>query len=274
LLKVLAIAGPLDAVCDRIFALRVTRLSTDIAWLGAISASLEIYFLISGFSDIGIGVGRVLGFRYQENFRRPYAADSMREFWRRWNVTLVTWLRDYLSLPVEGFEAPTVKKYLLTIAGFLVIGLWLRTTWHVVPWAIYISTWLAIEAMGFGARLARFPRSIRHVYVLLVVIVGWVGLRAAGPGPLLGYLEAMFGFAIVKSPASMDYLTPGFVAALISAVVFAGPLVGWISRWRVSVDAATASLLMMCAATGVFVWQAFLPVLRAIRPDAGARRRS
>ena len=127
LLKVWAIAGPLGDAADRIFALRVTRLSTDIAWLGAVCAALEVYFLFSGFSDIGIGLGRILGFRYQENFRRPYTADSIREFWRRWNVTLIAWLRDYLSLPIAGHDVPTIGRYLLTVAGFVVVGLWHRT---------------------------------------------------------------------------------------------------------------------------------------------------
>jgi alginate O-acetyltransferase complex protein AlgI len=272
MLKVWAIAGPVGDVADRIFALRVTLLSIDSAWLGAVCAALDAYFVVSGFSDIGIGLGRILGFRYQENFRRPYTADSVREFWRRWNVTLITWLRDYLSLPIAGHDRPTAGLYLLTVAGFIVVGLWHRASLHVVPWAFYFGSWLAIEAIGLGRLVERVPRPLRHVYVVLAVLPGWILLRAAGPGPLLGYVEAMVGFAIAPAGASMDYMDPLFVTALISAIVFAGPLVSWISRWRVSVDAATASLLMMFAATGVFIWRASQPLVRALWPADATRR--
>jgi D-alanyl-lipoteichoic acid acyltransferase DltB (MBOAT superfamily) len=266
IVKVYLIAGPLGSAADRIFALRVTRLSTDAAWLGAVCVGLEIYFAVAGFSDIGIGVGRIVGLRYAENFRRPYTADSIREFWRRWNVTLITWLRDYLRLPIAGHDEATPFLYLVTVAGFVIVGLWHRATMFVLPWAVYFGAWLALEAIGFGAAMQRLPRVVRHAYVLLVVLFGWVLLRASAPGPLLGYVEAMFGFSVAPFGGAGVYLTPGFVTALVCAVVFAGPLVGNISRWRVSVDAATASLLMMLAATGVLVWRWCLPLLRVVLP--------
>lgn len=264
-IKVYLLAAPLASTADEIFALPVTRLSTDTAWLGAICAALEVYFYASGFSDVGIGLGRILGFRHQENFRRPYAADSIREFWRRWNVTLVTWLRDYGSLPIAGHDAATMRHYVATVLGFIVIGLWLRTSLHVLPWAVFTATWLAAESIGLGRLMHHLPRVVRHVYVLLIVTFGWMLLRASGPGPLLGYGEAMLGFSIVKFGAASAYLSLGLVTALVSAVVFAGPLVGWISRWRVSVDAAVASLLMMMAATGVLLWHA-VAIVRRITP--------
>lgn len=266
LIKVYLLAAPLGSAADRIFALRVTRLSTDTAWLGAVCGALEVYFYLSGFSDVGIGLGRILGFRHQENFRRPYTADSIREFWRRWNVTLITWLRDYVALPIAGHGKPTFGLYLLTIAGFVVVGLWHRATVQVLPWALYFGTWLAIEALGFGAAMQRLPRVVRHVYVLLVVMFGWMLLRVTGPGPLMGYVEAMLGFSVAKFGASSVFLTWDLVTALICAIIFAGPLVGNISRWRVSVDAATASLLMMLAATGLFVWQGIERTRRAVLP--------
>jgi len=271
LIKVFLIAGPLASAADRIFALRVTRLSTDTAWLGAVCAALEAYFYVAGFSDIGIGVGRMLGFRYQENFRRPFTADSIREFWRRWNVTLVTWLRDYLSLPIAGHARPTFRLYLLTIAGLIIVGLWHRTTLNVIVFAVYFGTWLAVETLGFGETIGRLPRVLRHGYVLVVVLFGWVLLRASGAGPLLGYVEALLGFSVLSSPASGPFLSARLVTALVCGVLFAGPMVGSISRWRVSVDAATASLLMMLAATGMFVWNMINPIWRALMPGEKIR---
>jgi alginate O-acetyltransferase complex protein AlgI len=273
LTKVYLIAGPLASVADSIFGLRVTRLSTDTAWLGAVCAALEVYYYLSGFADVGIGLGKILGFRYQENFRRPYTADSIREFWRRWNVTLITWLRDYASLPIAGHEKPTFPLYLATIAGFVVVGLWSRTTLRVLPWAVYFASWLAVEAAGLGAFVGRLPRVVRHAYVLAVVMFGWIMLRASGPGPLVGYMEALLGLSVMKFGASSVYLTPGFLTAFVCAVIFAGPMVGNISRWRVSVDAATASLIMMLAATGVLLWHAVNGIRKVFPGEAPKRSR-
>ena len=272
LIKVLLIAEPLRSTADQIFALRVTRLSTDTAWLGAVCAALDVYFWVSGFSDVGIGLGRIVGFRLQENFRRPFTADSIREFWRRWNVTLMTWLRDYLALPSAGHGRPTVRLFLATVTGMLIVGSWQRTTLQVVPWALYFASWLAIEALGFAAVLQRLPRVVRHIYVLVVVMFGWMLLRATGPGPLVGYIEAMVGLSVMKFGASSVYLTWGFTTSLVCAIIFAGPMVGNISRWRVSVDAATASLIMMLAATGVLMWQAVAGFRRLLSPGDGPNR--
>ena len=144
-------------------------------------------------------------------------------------------------------------------------------TLHVLPWAAYMAAWLAIESLGFEALVHRVPRALRHVYVLAVVLFGWMMIRAAGPGALLGYTEAMLGLSIVKFGASSVYLTPGFVTALICAILFAGPMVGNISRWRVSVDAATASLIMMLAATGVLLWHAVNGIRRVLPGEAPKR---
>lgn len=271
LTKVYLVAAPLKTAADEIFALRVTKLSTDTAWLGAVCAALEVYYYVSGFSDIGIGLGKVLGFRYLENFRRPFTADSIREYWRRWNVTLMTWLRDYGALPIAGHERPTPQRYLLTVAGFVMVGAWHGETLRVVPWAIYFGSWLAAEASGLGTFLTRVPRLVRHLYVLIVVLFGWLLLRASGPGPLLGYVEAMVGASIQPFGASLEYLTVGLTTALVCAIFFAGPMVGNVSRWRVSVDAAVASLIMMFAATAVLIWHAVNPVRRWIAPPRGKR---
>ncbi len=271
LTKVYLVAGPLGSVAGRIFALPVTRLSTDSAWLGAVCVGLQVYFYLTGFSDVGIGLGKMIGLRYQENFRRPYTADSIREFWRRWNVTLITWLRDYVSLPIAGHERGNRRLFVLTICGFVLVGLWTEASLSVLPWAVYCATWLAIEAAGLGAWLTRVPRPLRHVYVLFVVLLGWVLLRASGPGPLLGYLEAMFGASIAPFGASAEYFTLGFSTALGCALIFAGPLVGNLSRWRVSVDSAVASLLMMFAATGILLWHAVNGVRRLYDLAAGTK---
>ena len=114
---------------------------------------------------------------------------------------------------------------------------------------------------------------MRHAYVLAVVMFGWIMLRASGPGPLVGYMEALLGLSVMKFGASSVYLTPGFLTAFVCAVIFAGPMVGNISRWRVSVDAATASLIMMLAATGVLLWHAVNGIRKVFPGEAPKRSR-
>lgn len=273
LTKVYLVAGPLGTIATQAFGLRVTRLSIDVAWVGAVCAALEVYYYVSGFSDVGIGLGKILGFRYLENFRRPFTADSIREFWRRWNVTLMTWLRDYEALPIAGHEAPTVRGYLVTAGGFVIIGAWQGAGLSVLAWAAYSAGWLALEAIWLGAVLPRVPRALRHAYVLLVVLFGWMMLHASGPGPLLGYVEAMLGFSVVPAGGSLALVGWGGGTALVCAVFFAGPMIGNVSRWRVSVDAAVASLIMMCAATVVLLWVAVNPLRRLMASQPPKRTR-
>ena len=255
LVKVILVAGTLGGPSDAIFALPAARLSTDAAWLGAVCFALEIYFRFSGFADIAIGLGRMFGFRYPENFRRPYVADSVREFWRRWNITSIMWLRDYLSLPIAGRAPPSPRLFVNIVLGFCLVGLWHGAGTNVLVWALYSGVWLALEAIGLGARMERLPAPVRHAYTLGVVVVGWVILRAGTNAHALAFLQTMAGLHGASVPRASPYLTLEVWTALVVAVVGAGPLVPWISRWRVTLDAATADLVMMMTAVSLFVWR-------------------
>src|SRR5262249_5488414 len=167
-------------------------------------------------------------------------------------------LRDYLSLPIAGRDAPTPRLFMNTALGFCLVGLWHGGGSNVVVWAIYSSAWLAIEAVGFGRRLDRWPAPARHVYVLLVAVVGWVILRAETTGDALVLMRAMVtppGAAAVPPAPS---LTKEVVMILIVAIAGAGPLGPTISRWRVALDALAASLVMMVAVVPLFVWHALV----------------
>jgi alginate O-acetyltransferase complex protein AlgI len=270
LVKIVLVANILASTGDRIFALPAPKLTADAAWLAAVCASLQIYFLFGGYADIAIGLGRMLGFRYPENFRRPYTADSVREFWRRWNVTLITWLRDYLYLPIAGQDPPTLRLYVNIVAGFSLVGLWHGAGLNAPVWGVYFGSLLAIEAVGFGAKLERLPRAARHAYVLLAVLIGGVILRAETLPAALNVLTAMAGLGEAAGRSAARYFTPALWLALGLAAIGAGPLVPWISRWRVSVDAATTSLLMMMAATSVFIWRPVVIATHALRPRRAA----
>ena len=265
LVKLFLIADVLGAAADRIFALPLVKTTADAAWFAAACFALEVYFRFSGYADIAIGLGRMLGFRYPENFRRPFTADSLREFWRRWNVTLITWLRDYLSLPIAGQDRPTPRLYANIVLGFCLVALWHRPGWSAIVCGVFFGTLLAVEGIGFHEVLQRWPRPLRHLYVLVIVTVGWMLLRTASPAAAWSFGSVMIGASGAPGSTVGAYLTPMMWLALTLAFIGAGPLVPWISRWRVSVDAGTTSLLMMLAATGVFIWRPGAVVLQAIR---------
>ncbi len=267
LVKLLLISDVLSGPVDRIFSQPAVKTSADAAWFGAVCFALEVYFRFSGYADVAIGIGRMLGFRYPENFRRPFTADSLREFWRRWNVTLITWLRDYLSLPIAGQDRPTPRLYVNIVVGFCLVALWHRLGWMAFACGLFFGTLLAIEGVGFHEVLQRWPKPLRHVYVLTVVTIGWMLLRVESPTAAGAHLAAMFGLIGVAGATVETYLTPMVWLALTLAFIGAGPLVPAISRWRVSVDAGTTSLLMMLAATALFIWRPAAMVLNPNRRD-------
>jgi D-alanyl-lipoteichoic acid acyltransferase DltB (MBOAT superfamily) len=270
LIKVVGIAATLAVPVDAIYRLPAARLSTDAAWFAALCFSLQLYFLFSGYADLAIGLGRMLGLRYPENFHRPYLADSIREFWRRWHVTSITWLRDYFAFPIAGRDAPTLRLLPSIVTGFALLGFWYGGGWTVALWAVYSSAFLAFEAIGFGARISFWPRAIRHLYVLLVVTIGWAILRADSMAAAGNMLQVMTGLKGLRHLTVARYLTLEVSIALIVAIVGAGPLIPWLSRWRVSVDAVTAATVMMLTSLSLFVWRGWSLLWRALtaqRPD-------
>jgi alginate O-acetyltransferase complex protein AlgI len=273
LVKVVAIAGTLATPADAIFKLPPSKLSADAAWLAAICFSLQLYFQFSGYADMAIGLGRMLGLRYPENFHRPYLADSVREFWRRWHVTSITWLRDYIAFPMAGRDTPTLRLFPNIVAGFVLLGLWYGAGSTVAVWAAYSSAFLAVEALGFGPRLARWAAPFQHVYVLLVVTIGWVILRADSAAAATTMLQAMIGLDGVGQLTAGPYLTVQVWIALIVGIVGAGPLIPWISRWRVSVDAVTAAAVMMVSSVSLFLWRGGSPILNLFGPRGRGRTR-
>jgi len=274
LVKVVGIAATLAVPVDAIYRLPAARLSIDAAWFAALCFSLQLYFVFSGYADMAIGLGRMLGLRYPENFHRPYLADSIREFWRRWHVTSITWLRDYFAFPMAGRDAPTLRLLPSIVTGFALLGFWYGGGWTVALWAAYSSAFLAFEAVGFGARISFWPRAIRHLYVLLVVTIGWTILRADSVAAAGNMLQVMTGLKGLRQLTVARYLTLEVWIALIVAIIGAGPLIPWLSRWRVSVDAVTAASVMMLTSLSLFVWRGWALVWRALTTSQRPGRRT
>ena len=194
LAKKLLIADPIGQVADVIFGAGAHELSVGAAWLGVTCYALQIYFDFSGYSDMAIGLARMFGFRFPENFNYPYAATSIQDFWRRWHITLSAWFRDYVYIPLGGnrFGAWTTVRNLWIV--FFLTGAWHGASWNFIIWGLWHGLFLSLERLPIVATLLdRTPRVLRTGYVLLVVLIGWVFFRAPTLDAALHYLGRMFG---------------------------------------------------------------------------------
>ena len=224
--KKVLIANTVATVADSIFRMPAAELTPAHAWLGAICYTVQIYFDFSGYSDMAIGLGAMFGFRFPENFRWPYIADSVQEFWRRWHISLSSWFRDYLYIPLGGNRGTTLRTYGNLVAVFFLCGLWHGASWTFVIWGLYHGSFLVLERLGLGEQLGHLWRPLRHVYLLLVVVIGWVFFRADTLSDAFGVLSAMAGRAAsAPTPFSVQwYLTPPVALALIAGCIGACPL--------------------------------------------------
>jgi len=191
--KKVLIANPLAVTADQIFSLDINDLSTGTAWIGIVCYTFQIYFDFSGYSDMAIGLGRLFGFRFTENFNYPYASQSVQEFWRRWHISLSDFFRDYLYIPLGGDRCGTARTYFNLITVFFLCGLWHGASWNFVIWGMLHGLFLVIERMGFIRQLKKLWIPLRHIYVIFVIMTGWVFFRAETLPKAFSYLYAMFG---------------------------------------------------------------------------------
>ncbi len=192
--KKVLIANPMAFAATHIFSLPPDTLGTTLAWYGALSYTMQIYFDFSGYSDMAIGLGLMMGFRIPENFNNPYTATSITDFWRRWHISLGTWMRNYLYIPLGGNRVDSKwRLYFNLWIVFLLSGLWHGAAWGFVIWGAYHGCFLVIERVFLGKLLKRIgPLSV--IYSFLVVTIGWVFFKMEHLHPSLEYLKRMFAW--------------------------------------------------------------------------------
>jgi len=236
--KKVLIANPLGATADRIFALAAGDLTTPLAWLGIVCYTLQIYFDFSGYSDMAIGLMRMFGFRILENFNYPYIARSVREFWRRWHISLSNWFRDYLYIPLGGNRRGERRAYANLVLVFVLCGLWHGASWPFVLWGAWHGLFLVVERAGLERLLAR-SGPFTHLYTLLAVMGGWVLFRCETLTQAGHYYAALAGFANgdpLRHPLA-EFLNAQVALTLAIGVVFATPVARRVGRWRDQVAA-------------------------------------
>ncbi len=219
------IANTVAASADPIFALPPDQLSTPLAWLGIVCYTLQIYFDFGGYSNMAIGLGLMIGFTYPINFNYPYISASIAEFWRRWHISLSSWFRDYLYIPLGGNRVSPWRTYLNLWIVFLLCGLWHGAAWNFVVWGAAHGCFLVLERAGFARVLDRMHPVLRHAYVMLAVMATWVLFRADTLGAAMHYFGAMIGFGASSPevPPLRRFLGIDVVLALMAGILASGP---------------------------------------------------
>jgi len=222
LAKKVLIANQLALTADLVFGHAPASLSVRHAWLGILCYTFQIYFDFSGYSDMALGLGHMLGIRFRENFDCPYRSESITEFWRRWHISLSTWMKEYLYVPLGGNRVSPARMYLNLWIVFLVSGLWHGANWTFLVWGAYHGTFLVLEKL-FALRLAaRLPRVLRVLVTFVIVAVGWVFFRAADLGYALRFLARLSGLShfspAADTPLTAELLTNRGCVALAVAV--------------------------------------------------------
>jgi alginate O-acetyltransferase complex protein AlgI len=270
LTKKVVIADSLGPLVDACFATPADQMTTANAWLGALAYTLQLYFDFSGYSDMALGLGRMLGFTLPENFARPYSSASITEFWRRWHMSLSRWFRDYVYIPLGGNRNGARTTYRNLWIVFALVGLWHGANWTFLFWGLYHGTVLVIERRRGWAVAATEPgrRVARRALTLLIVMVGWVLFRSPDPGTALVVLQHM-------AMPDLDGLTDVVDASLthqrlaillLAAVVFLLPAQPVSGRYLESVRTRPANVLRLGVMTAGLAYSALLVATGTFSP--------
>ncbi len=199
--KKVLIANIIGQEADKVFDMNLGDMATQDAWKGALAYTFQIYFDFSGYSDMAIGIGLMMGFRFPENFNNPYLATNITDFWRRWHMTLSRWMRDYLYIPLGGNKVSTVRLYLNLWIVFLISGLWHGAQWNFIFWGAYHGLFLVLDRLFLKRFTEKLPRFIQVALTFFLVIIGWIFFRADSISQ---------GFDIVKIMFSSSGILPEY----------------------------------------------------------------
>ena len=239
LTKKMIIANVVAAPADQIFALPASELTPVLAWFGALCYAVQIYFDFSGYSDMAVGLGKMFGFVFLENFNFPYVAQSIQDFWRRWHISLSTWFRDYLYIPLGGNRCSERRNYFNLVTVFFLCGLWHGASWTFVIWGLYHGLFLVLERTRFGAFISGLPRPFRHLYALVAVLIGWVLFRAETFPQAVTFLTTMSGLGQKSADAQplARYLSHQVAWSMTFGIIFAAPVWGTLKNQLVKTSA-------------------------------------
>ncbi len=228
LAKKIIIANNVAMIADTLYEQPIGEVSTLGLWLAAIAYTLQIYFDFSGYSDMAIGLGKMFGFNFLENFNYPYLATSVKDFWRRWHISLSKWFRDYIYIPLGGNRVSKIKWVRNILVVWMLTGLWHGANWNFIIWGLYYGVILLIEGTLLAKPLEKAPKVLRYILTMLVVIVGWTIFRVEDLNALGETLGKMFGIGGSLELSAVFYSNYSMIVALpyiLVGIIFATPFV-------------------------------------------------
>lgn len=208
------------------------ELTAATAWLGAIAYSFQIYFDFSGYSDMAIGLGRMFGFHFLENFNFPYMSKSITDFWRRWHISLSSWFKEYVYIPLGGNRKGMPRQIFNLLVVWMLTGLWHGANWNFVLWGLYYGILLILEKLFLLRWLEKLPAWIGRLYSLFLVVIGWTIFAQTDMGELAGYLKAMFGIGVAGVNSDFFYLLSCNAVLLVVLVLCSIDHRVWLSRLK------------------------------------------
>ena len=250
LFKKVLIANQVGALWEELRIIEASQISVTMAWIGAVCFTLQLYFDFSAYSDMAIGMGWMLGFHFNENFNYPLSSISVTDFWRRWHISLSTWFRDYVYIPLGGNRKGVLKQLRNMAVVWFLTGLWHGAAWNFVLWGIYYGILLAFEKFVWGKGLAKLPKLVQHLYALLIVVFGFVIFTFDDMAALRTYLTSMLGMA--GNPlfgTEVFWYLGNYGVVLIASCILAFPVYPWlkakISCMGTAVTTITSALSML-----------------------------
>ena len=251
--KKVLIADQVAGIADSVFSLKATSLDFATAWVGVACFTLQIYFDFSGYSDMAIGLSRVFGFRLSENFNNPYLAVNFTDFWRRWHISLSTWIREYLYIPLGGNRRSTARTYFNLCLCFFLCGLWHGAAWPFIIWGIFHGAMLVFERSFWIRVQERLPSGFNRLVTLFLVMLSWVVFRSPDVGEMLKMYGALFDPFRSAQHLSYIWVSPDIVCSLAAGcfLVFSPLLAGWKSAmgrfagWRLYHESVLALTYMV-----------------------------
>lgn len=219
LAKKVILANQIGRLWEEISTTQMAQLSTAGAWLGAIAYTFQIYFDFSGYSDMAIGLGKMFGFTFPENFKHPYESKNITEFWRRWHITLSTWFREYVYIPLGGNRKGLKRQIVNLLIVWFLTGLWHGASWNFVLWGLYYFVLLVIEKVFLLAKMQRWPWVLQHFYALFFIVTGWVVFAIEDFHKMGQYLLVMFGLrgSWINNTAQYRWCTYAFFLMILVA---------------------------------------------------------
>jgi len=258
--KKAVIANSMAEIVDSIWKAGLDNNTVIIAWAGSIAYSLQIYYDFSGYSDMAIGIGRMLGFHFCENFNLPYISSSITEFWRRWHISLSSWFRDYVYIPLGGNRRHNYRNLIIV---FLLTGLWHGASWTFVLWGVWNVIFIVLEKMITSRRkkmnkppISMPVKVLLHAYALVIINIGWVLFRADTVSNAIRYIGTMFGIGLGEKPGFtvMWYLNNWNILVMILAIVFSTPVFAWIKKkFKELLPENCLGIIKICVMYSIFI---------------------